>query len=284
MAADLKARFYATLSGNASKGYFQVRGSNKVPPAFLKKNRSDLLNHVHQYFAKFAQKQLKVPREAVQNLKLNEASVHFVWINPFFLEITGPRGEVDRVSKFITSRLDNPGKATNGNGVASSASSATSLVSVKSEPGKPSDLTKKPEQMMPKEETFLINDLQWYQTRFLFEKKYFQYVAEEFKELKVMLDKDLSKICFMGRKEEIGKAKDLALDILKSILGCEVDCEPSLLEKMIANESEYANLLRKENICCVIDKTSAKNKFTIYAASVEEIQKCKDILQLNASA
>jgi hypothetical protein len=129
-----------------------------------------------------------------------------------------------------------------------------------------------------KEEKFLINDLQWYQTRFLFEKKYFQYVAEEFKNLKVLLDKDLSKICFMGRKEDIESAKKLAFDILKNILGCEVACEPSVLEKMATQESEYSSLLRKENLCCVIDKATDKDKFTIYATSVEEIQKCKEVL------
>jgi hypothetical protein len=289
LSADLKARFNATLDkyldAKTSQKGFRVLACAKTPPAQRKKNRSDLLNHLRQYFAKFTQKQVKAPREIVANAKLNERGLlHLMWINSNLLEITGLRTEVDQVIKQINDLIEKPVEAKNSVMVKTEpVVNVKNLVNVNPEVSKPKEPAQKSQQAGAKEETFLINDLQWYQTRFLFEKKYFQYVADEFKELKVLLDKDLSKICFMGRKEEIDKAKDLALDILKNILGCEVDCEPALLEKMIVNESDYANLLRKEDICCVIDKTSAKNKFTIYAASVEEIQKCKDILQVKAS-
>lgn len=131
----------------------------------------------------------------------------------------------------------------------------------------------------PGEETFLINDLKWFQTKILFEKKYFQYVTENFKDLKVLLDTHLTRIFFTGSKTDIEKAKCLAFDILKQIVGVEVDCDPITISKMVQNENLYINLLKQNNLCCVIDAKSRKDKFAIYSTNSEDIKKCQIILQ-----
>jgi hypothetical protein len=125
---------------------------------------------------------------------------------------------------------------------------------------------------------FFINDLKWYQTQLLVKKRYFIFLAEEFKDVKVNVSDDLTKMCLTGIKREIESVKNLAIDILKNILGCEVECEPCLLENMIARPIEFEKMLCENKLCCVIDTTCSTNKFTIYATSIEEIQTCKEVL------
>ncbi len=89
----------------------------------------------------------------------------------------------------------------------------------------------------PADETFLISDLKWFQTRMLFERKYFQFVSEVYKELAVMVDTNLTRIFYTGNKSDIDDAKKLALDILDKILGTEVEATKAHLDKMTENEA-----------------------------------------------
>ena len=227
-----------------------------------------MLNYVRQFFYKFARTVLtNVTKADMEQNQVNPQLVFTVWTDQNELELIGLRHEVGRLVQIFTSKSARIiSKQPNINSQNANSSSSAAKV------------TQEKLGQQPAQETFLVNDLKWYQTRILFEKKYFQYIAESFKDLQVLLDKDLTRIAFSGRKTEINLAKDLAFDILKEILGGDVQTDDKFLKDLVSREHFYTNLIRKENLCCVIDAKSAADKFTIYATSVEEIQKCKDFL------
>lgn len=130
----------------------------------------------------------------------------------------------------------------------------------------------------PSEETFLISDLKWFQTRMLFEKKYFQFVSEVYKELEVMVDMDLTRIFYTGKNNDIDDAKQLAFDILEQILGIEVEATKAHLSKLTENETQLETIIKQNGLCCIVDSKSDNAKYTIYGTSPEEIAKCKFIL------
>ena len=129
------------------------------------------------------------------------------------------------------------------------------------------------------QETFLISDLKWFQTRILFEKKYFQFVTETFKNMSVLLDTQLTRMFFTGsNKQEIDEAKQLAFEILGQIMGAEMECDADTLKRMTANENAFNSVLKQNGICCVVDTKSSDKKYTIYATTLEEIEACKNLL------
>jgi hypothetical protein len=274
-------------------------------------DKNYMLNLAKNYFADFKQKVMQITQQEFNqaNFKYDKNSVDLVWLSANELELTAhknhfyrlmgliqkmQRGAKDgvtsssssikyssesemsnsnvdtsinskKVSRLNAARRDSVSSSSSSvQPFTSSASSATAAVA--SMPDLPKD-------------TFLINDLKWYQTRILFEKKYFKYLSETFVDLKVLLDTDLTRVLFTGSKPDIKLAKDLAFDILNEIIGAEIEVDDQFLSKLISNETQYSNLIKSENLVCVLDtKTDSKNKFTIFATSVEDLQKCKDLI------
>lgn len=130
----------------------------------------------------------------------------------------------------------------------------------------------------PAEETFQISDLKWFQTRMLFERKYFQFVSETYTKLAVMIDTNLTRIWYRGSRQDIDEAKSLAFDILDKILGTEVEAEQSVLARMTEREPELESIIKQNGLSCIVDSKSDTTKFTIYGTTAEEIGKCKFIL------
>lgn len=129
------------------------------------------------------------------------------------------------------------------------------------------------------QETFLISDLKWFQTRILFEKKYFQFVTETFKSMNVLLDTQLTRMFFTGNnKQEIDEAKQLAFEILGQIMGAEMECDAETLKRMTEKENIFNSVFKQKGICCVVDTKSSDTKYTIYATTLEEIEMCKNLL------
>ncbi|CAF0723825.1 unnamed protein product [Brachionus calyciflorus] len=209
-----------------------------------------------QFFDKFVKKTVTLPNGKVGPFKIdfdkNQAFLN--WVSDKSVEVIGIKSEVN---KLVEKLVEKP------------TASSDELSSSKP------ILAKSREQ---KEDTFLINDLHWFQTRILFEKQYFKYLADNFKNLNVLLDTQLTRICFTGSKDDIEKAKTLAFDILGSILGAEVECELATLNKMTQNENLFVNMLKEKILCCVVDAKSHKDRYTIYATDMEDIEKCQMIL------
>lgn len=130
----------------------------------------------------------------------------------------------------------------------------------------------------PNPHQFLINDLKWFQTKILFEKKYFQYVESTFKNMQVFMDKDLSRILFSGDRDEIELAKNRAFEILSQLLGCECESDAATVAWLNNNEDTVHELIKSNGICCVVDAKSAKEKYIVYGTSYEDIDKCKSVL------
>lgn len=129
---------------------------------------------------------------------------------------------------------------------------------------------------------FLINDLKWFQTKILFEKQYFQYIDKTYKNVNVLIDKELTRVLFKGDRGEIEKAKNEAFEILSQILGCECDCDEEKLARMKARDEDVQRIVKSAGLCCIVDTKSESNKYTIYATRLNEIEKCKKLLAENS--
>ena len=223
--------------------------------------RKNVDTFLGSYFGKF-----KIQRVPVQ-LKQTELSelglgenVNVVWIDETTIELSGLITQVDSAISRLNQK---PLPIKTGNQIGA--------VGIK------------PVIAASAEETFLISDLKWFQTRMLFEKKYFQFVTETFKDLAVMVDTNLSRIFYTGKKKDIEDAKKLAFDILDQILGAEVEvASQGTLLKIADNENSLAALFKQRGICCIIDTKQEAHKskcsYAIYATSYQEIEQCKLIL------
>ena len=222
--------------------------------------RKNVDTFLGSYFGKFKIQRVPVQlkQTEIDELGLSE-HVNVVWIDQTTIELSGLITEVDLAIGRLNQK---PLPIRNANQMGA--------VGIK------------PVVAASAEETFLISDLKWFQTRMLFEKKYFQFLTETFKDLAVMVDTNLSRIFYTGRKKDIDDAKKLAFDILDQILGAEVEATQGTLLKMVDNENSLAALLKQRGICCIIDtkQNAHKNKssYAIYATSYQEIEQCKLIL------
>ena len=263
--------------------------------------RKTINDLITRYFANFASQKFKltVKRSEINlnGLQVDTSLLKINWLDESTVELVGMRSEIDKCIKQImplgvikTDANEKKAAPSAANAMPTSTKKSTTKSpnppldsfgstlsgSVKSKENNDFDTELKNSQ---NQENFLISDLKWFQTRILFEKKYFQYVAETFKDLSVLLDTQLTRLFFTGpKKQEIELAKKLAFEILDQIMGAEMDCDEETLKKMTANENSYSNLLKKNGLCCVVDTKSSTDKYTIYATTLEEIDACKNLL------
>lgn len=127
------------------------------------------------------------------------------------------------------------------------------------------------------ERTFLINDLKWFQVRILFEEQFFKHLSDNYKDLNVMLDTQLTRICLSGEKKHIKKAKKMAFKILDKILGAEIECDTGTLDKIQKNEKQLLSYLKDQNLKCVVDTKSNTDKLIVYSTKLQDIEKFKSI-------
>ena len=248
--------------------------------------RNRLDEFIQRYFSKFSHRILEMESKKneleSENLDYDKTLVNLFWSSDFCLELVGIKADVDKLVNDLAQipggaqfkELDSkPVSSTSSNQNYSSETLLKDQVEIKDSKDFSLDVKNNINQ-----ETFLINDLKWYQTRILFEKKYFQYVTDTFKDLVVLLDTQLTRMFFKGNKNEIDLAKQLALDILDQILGAEIECDESALKKMSLNENTLTSAIKQNGLCCVVDTKSSPKKFTIFGTKLEEIEACKNLI------
>lgn len=245
--------------------------------------RKRLDEFIQRYFSKFSHRILEMESKKneldLEKLDYDKKLVNLFWSSDFRLELVGIKADVDKLVNDLSQipggaqfkELDSSSTISNQNN--SSATSLKDQVEIKDSKEFSLDVKNN-----INHETFLINDLKWYQTRILFEKKYFQYVTDTFKDLVVLLDTQLTRMFFKGNKNEIDLAKQLALDILDQILGAEIECDESALKKMSLNENTLTSAIKQNGLCCVVDTKSSPKKFTIFGTKLEEIEACKNLI------
>ena len=104
------------------------------------------------------------------------------------------------------------------------------------------------------------------------------FVTEAYKELSVLVDTQLTRIFYTGKKKDIDEAKKLAFDILDQILGTEMESNLALNEKLIENEQKLNALIKTNGLCCIVDAKTNTDKYTIYATTYEDIERCRTLL------
>lgn len=97
------------------------------------------------------------------------------------------------------------------------------------------------------------------------------------------MDKELTRVLFKGDRDQIEKAKNEAFEILNQILGCECECDEAKLTRMKDSEEKVHQLIKSAGLCCIIDTKSEKNKYTIYATCLDDINECKKLLADDAN-
>lgn len=231
--------------------------------------RQSLIKPLTHFFARFIQRDIEGKRKDLNGLRLDSSMITAQSISSDRVRLTGLLPEVNRVVKALGGKNKPTSQPTAAPGGVLKTQDLNSGNKI---------------------EKFLINELKWYQTRILFEKKYFEQVSNTFKDLQVTLNKEMTMICYTGRRSDIEKAKQKALDILSQILGAEIECDPRLVDKVLKNNGHYSNLIRQAKICCIIDaqgsgKTTTANSrppqppsLTIYGTSVDDIKRCHELL------
>lgn len=134
--------------------------------------RSNINSFMSAYFSKFSIQKLNVSSQKFEKISIDESLVNVTLLNSSEAEISGIKTEVNRIVALVKGSEQNsqaPKKPVVGNGNAVSSVSNTSASSKSSTTSKSSQVSAK----SASEETFLINDLKWFQTRILFEKNTF---------------------------------------------------------------------------------------------------------------
>lgn len=231
--------------------------------------RKNLEAFISKFFSQFRTERLTVPFSSNEAEKLATYGINdnmmYSWIDETSIELTGLLTDIKIVQNSLNKENINH---SHNNGV-KKLSNETEKKIISSE---------KVDSKTSSEETFQISDLKWFQTKMLFERKYFQFVSETYQNLAVMIDTNLTRIWYTGKKQDIEDAKRLAFDILDKILGIEVEVDKKVLKRMTEKENELMNLLKKNGFCCIVDTKSDDNKYTIYGITREEIGKCKYFL------
>ena len=246
---------------------------------------------ITRYFSKFARQKftLNTTRSALDSsdLHIDPSRIQTNWLDENTVELVGETSEIEQAMRRIAPLnqivANNADKKSSSSSSSSQETFASTLsqstagsVKTKENSEFATELTKKSQLS---QETFLISDLKWFQTRILFEKKYFQYVTETFKNVSVLLDTQLTRMFFTAsKKQEIDTAKQLAFDILGQIMGAEIECDEETLRQMTANEASLSSRLKQAGLCCVVDTKSSARMYTIYATTLEEIEACKNML------
>jgi hypothetical protein len=278
--ADILPKHNAKLEKiNEASGYRvvctitdQKRLTNET---YVQNWRSNMDSLINNYFSKFETIRIQTDKNLFDSSGISSDLVDLYWLDNNQCDITGLKSEIKKILSAIPNASIN-----NSNSIINDQLAKPIKATTKEEMVKLPKSNSKPVNgdATSKKETFIINDLKWFQTRILFEKKYFQYVSETFKDLVVLLDTDLTKMFFTGCMKDIDLAKKLAFDILDLIIGAQIECSEAELSKMSQNENECINLIKKNNLCCVLDLKSDKDRYTIYGISMEQIEKCKDLM------
>ena len=101
----------------------------------------------------------------------------------------------------------------------------------------------------------------------------------QFQKKEKLVDTQMTRIIYNGTKQDIQKAKDMAFEILESIMGTEVDAKTELLQKLNSNETTLTDFIKQNGLgCCIVDAKSSTSKYTIYGTNYDEIEKCKYLL------
>lgn len=233
--------------------------------------RNKIDSFVVNYFGLFVMKRVKLPCKKQEfKYDLSKSNAKLVWLDGETVELTGLKADVDKLeNELIANNETRERKQSLNSNKENSIPKLMSRSRNVSETKTTSSET----------ETFLISDLKWFQTRMLFEKKYFLFITEMYKDLSVLVDTQLTRIYYSGTRKDIEDAKKLAFDILDRILGTEVESSPEMNEKITANETRLLNLLKQNGVCCIIDAKSNLSKYTIYSVTCEEIEKCRSLLE-----
>ncbi len=93
-----------------------------------------------------------------------------------------------------------------------------------------------------------------------------------------MLNKNLTKIMYSGASVDIDAACLLSEEILAHMMGVEYECTLEQIAQLRRDEPKLYKRLLQDDICCVVDMISADTAYTIYAASIKEINQCKVII------
>jgi hypothetical protein len=269
---------------------------------FVTEWRQNLNDLMVRFFSKFSRKKYKLTQKRgeinLNGLEINTTLFKMTWTDDFNVELLGIASEIDKaINKIMPLNVIKPDqeheKASSSSSSSLSsktiskpdstesfastlASSTAGSVKTKENTEFVNELNKNSQSS---QETFLISDLKWFQTQILFEKKYFQYVTETFKDLSVLLDEGLTRMFFTCKKrQEIELAKKLAFDILGQIMGVEIVCDEKTLKRMSASEKKFNSVFKQKGLCCVVDTKSSTDKYTIYATTIEEIEACKKLI------
>ena len=253
-----------------------------------------------RYFSKYSRQNFTILKKRTEinlnGLQIDPSLIKTNWSDEYTVELIGITTEIEKVIKQIKPLNIISTESNEKTNVAAVAAAVTAAAATKpkkppadsslSAPPLPGSVkTKENNEFVTElknsqnQETFLISDLKWFQTRILFEKKYFQFVTETFKNMNVLLDTQLTRMFFTGtNKQDIDEAKQLAFEILGQIMGAEIECDAETLKRMTAKESVFNGIFKQNGICCVVDTKSSDEKYTIYATSMDEIEACKDFL------
>ncbi len=52
----------------------------------------------------------------------------------------------------------------------------------------------------------------------------------------------------------------------------------SILKELSKKDEELRELIKQQGLCCMIDAKSEVDRYTVYATNLEEIEKCKKIV------
>lgn len=200
------------------------------------------------FFSKFTRQVIQLPKGKTvpKNTFYDSKSVMVDWKSDSQADIIGEKNEVKRVVQIlvkkdkISQKDDLPDKLDFGN---------------------------------PNENTFIINDLKWFQIKILFEEEYFKNLSDNFDKLNVVLNTDLTRICLSGKKNQIEKAKNMAFDILNKIMGAEIECDLITLQNL--DQDIIFKFLKEKNLRCVIDHTSYLDRLIVYSTRLQDIEKFK---------
>ena len=268
---ELIKKFDATMEKLNDQVGFNIKyqnfnGSSQAPKNINEwRKKVDLF--IKNYFSLFNCRRVSTSfkrDEASSRLTSFGDKIKIVWIDSKTVELTGLNSEIDKAIKCLASNEPVLNNSSNKNSTVSKSNGTTNLAS---------NFNQEPK------ESFVISDLKWFQTHILFEKKYFKSMSENFKDLSVLVDTQMTRIIYNGTKQDIQKAKDIAFEILESIMGTEVDAKTELLQKLNSNETTLTDFIKQNGLgCCIVDAKSSTSKYTIYGTNYDEIEKCKYLL------
>ncbi|RNA30522.1 hypothetical protein BpHYR1_029222 [Brachionus plicatilis] len=245
------AAYYKNEMDNGFKIFCNLEKNDQKDDKKVNKWQLKVMECRKDFFSKFTRQVVQLPygKTVPNKLNFDPELVIIKWNSNTQADVIGEKNEVERVTKILVEK-DRP----SDNDVASNFNVSN-----------------------PDGNTFLINDLKWFQIRILFEEQFFKNLSDNFKDLNVMLDTQLTRICLSGQKKDIDKAKKMAFKILNEILGAEIECDSATLDRMQQNEKIFLGCLKEQKLSCVVDNKSHKDRFIVYSTKLEHIEKFKSV-------